>query len=72
MDPRGRVFGMLLRFDGGSASSFVMDSLDIVSCGGGFRRFLPNIMPVDRRNGSGASSDNIKHKLSPITAVTIC
>ena len=42
MDPRGRVLGTLLRFDRGSVSSFVVDSLDLERGGAGFRRVLPN------------------------------
>ena len=72
MNPRGRVFGMAFRFDGGSVSSLGMNSLDFLSGGGGFGRFLPNIMPVDRRSGGSTGADNVKHKLSPIVGVSMC
>jgi len=71
MNPRGRVFGMAFSFDGGSISSLFMNSLDLLSGGGGFGRLRPNVMPVDRRSGGSTGADNVKHKLSPIVAVSM-
>ena len=37
MNSRGRIFGMPFRFDSGSVSSFVVNSLYLVRGGSGFR-----------------------------------
>ena len=71
MDPRGRVFGMSLRFDGGSVSSLVMDSSDLERGGSGLRRLLPDSMPVDCRGGGGTGTNNVEHELSPIVVVSM-
>ena len=62
---------MELRFDGRSVPSLVVDSLDLVCGGGGFRRLIPNFMPVGRRSGSRTSTDNVKHELGPIITVSM-
>ena len=62
---------MSFRFDSGSVSSFVMNSLDLVRGGGRFRRPLPNSMPVDSRSGGSTGADDVKHELGPVVVVSM-
>jgi len=71
MNPRGRVLGMLFRFDGGSVSSLLVDSLDLVHGSGSFGRLLPNSMPVDRRGRGSTCVNEVKHELGPIVAISV-
>ena len=69
--PRGRVFGMEIRFDGGPVSSIVVDPLDLLCSCGSLERPLPNGIPVNSRRSSSTSSDHVKHELSPVISISM-
>jgi len=53
-------------FDGGSVSSFDVNSSDLSRSGGRFRRPLPNNMPVSSQSSGSTGADDVKHKLSAV------
>ena len=65
MDPRGGVFGTKFCLNGGSVSPLLVDPMNLTCDGGGLGGLLPYTMPIDRRDGGGPGTNNVKHEFGP-------